>query len=92
MGRSCAVTRPFGRLATVLAPGGDISSISYKNLTLYGIFLTRERERLDEMAPLLQSKQIRPIVTETWPLERVADAHRRMDSGHGAGKIVLLPK
>lgn len=92
VGKSCAVTRPFGRLATILAPGGDLSSISYKNLTLHGIFLTRERKRLEEIGRLLDDGRVRPLIAETWPLERVADAHERMDSGHGAGKIVLLPK
>jgi NADPH2:quinone reductase len=92
VGKSCAVTRPFGRLATILAPGGDMSSISYKNLTLHGVFLTRERKRLEEIGRLLDDGRVRPFIAETWPLERVADAHERMDSGHGAGKIVLVPK
>jgi NADPH:quinone reductase-like Zn-dependent oxidoreductase len=31
------------------------------------------------------------VVAETFPLDRVADAHRAMVGAHGAGKIVLVP-
>jgi|SRR5579872_361005 len=87
--KSCAVTRHFGRLATILAPHGDFSQAYIRNQTIYGVFLTRERKRLEEMSRLLERKQIRPLIDAEWPLERVADAHRRLDSGHGRGKIVL---
>jgi putative PIG3 family NAD(P)H quinone oxidoreductase len=32
---------------------------------------------------------VRPVIDSTYPLARAADAHRRMDSGHHVGKIVL---
>lgn len=89
VGRSIACTRPFGRIAHILPPGGDLAGGYPKNLTLHGVFLTRERRRLEEMTPLLERGAIRPIVDTILPLERVADAHRRLDSGHGRGKIVL---
>jgi putative PIG3 family NAD(P)H quinone oxidoreductase len=33
--------------------------------------------------------EIRPVIDSTYPLARAADAHRRMESGHHVGKIVL---
>jgi NADPH:quinone reductase-like Zn-dependent oxidoreductase len=32
---------------------------------------------------------IRPVIAEVFPLERVADAHRLLESGHAGGKVVL---
>jgi NADPH2:quinone reductase len=86
---SSRVTRPFGRIATILSPTGDLSALAMKNQTLFGIFLTREAARLREMTPLFERKQARVVVDEVLPLEQVAKAHRRLDSGHGQGKVVL---
>ncbi len=81
--------RPFGRVATILGGSGDISPLVFQNQTLHGIFLTRERRRLEEMAPLFASGRVRWLIDEVLDLRRVARAHRRLDSGHGRGKIVL---
>lgn len=87
--RSADVTRPFGRLATILGAQGDLTASYLKNHTLHGVFLTRERARLDEMAPLFERGQVRPLVDDVRPLEDVAAVHERLDSGHGRGKVVL---
>lgn len=89
VGSSLHVTRPFGRLACILPPGGDLRLLYVKNLTLHGVFLTRERKRLDEMRALIDQGKLRPLVTEVLPLDQVSRAHERLDTGHGRGKIVL---
>jgi NADPH2:quinone reductase len=89
VGRSIACTRPFGRIAHILPAGGDITMSYPKNIALLGTFLTRERARLDEMRPVLERGLVRPIVDAVLPLEDVARAHERLDSGHGRGKLVL---
>ncbi|KAA2244051.1 zinc-dependent alcohol dehydrogenase family protein [Salinarimonas soli] len=86
---SIAVTRPFGRIATILPPDGDLGGLYTKNQTLFGTFLTREAARLNEMAPLFDRGQARVLVDEVLPLEQVARAHERLDSGHGRGKVIL---
>jgi NADPH2:quinone reductase len=88
-GKSLGALRHAGRIATILAPGGDLGSVSRNNITIHGIFLTRERRRLEEMAVLLERGQMRPLVEEVIPLEDVRKAHERLDSGHGRGKIIL---
>ena len=60
-----------------------------KNQTLYGVFLTRERQRLIELARIADRGQLKPVVAETLPLEQVHKAHQRLDTGHGAGKVIL---
>jgi NADPH2:quinone reductase len=63
--------------------------MGFKNLTLHGIFLLRERGRLEELARLIDQGKIDPLVEEVLPLAQVGKAHQRLDSGHGRGKIVL---
>lgn len=86
---STLVTRPFGRIATILPPNGDLSALYTKNQTLFGTFLTREGARLREMAPLFERGQAKVVVDTVLPLEEVARAHERLDSGHGRGKVIL---
>jgi NADPH:quinone reductase len=42
-----------------------------------------------ELWPLFTNGQLRPVIEQVFPLERVADAHRLMESGRHTGKIVL---
>ena len=87
--RSVPVTRPFGRIAFILGFQGDLGAASVRNLTLHGIFLTRERQRLEEMTRLVEQKKMRPVIDQVLPLEQVRHAPERLDSGHGRGKVVL---
>lgn len=89
LAKDTAAVRPFGRIATILGPTGDLTPLYLKNQTLHGVFLTRERARLVELARLAEQARLRPIIAETLPLDQVGKAHARLDSGHGAGKIVL---
>ena len=86
---SIPATRPFGRLATILGTQGDLTPLYVNNHTLHGVLLMRERARLDEMSLLLERGQIRPLVDDVLDLNRVGEAHERLDSGHGRGKVVL---
>jgi NADPH:quinone reductase len=87
--RCLPAVRPFGRVACVLPPQGDLSPLYQKNITLHGTFLTRERRRLEEMRPLFERKQVRAVIDTVLPLQEVGKAHDRLDSHHGRGKIVL---
>jgi NADPH2:quinone reductase len=86
---SFSATRPFGRVATILGASGDLTPLYMRNLTLHGVFLIRERKRLDELRRMIERGQLSPVIDRTLPMEKVSDAHRRLDSGHGRGKIVL---
>jgi NADPH2:quinone reductase len=87
--RSQPATRAFGRLASILALQGDFSHAHLHNQTLHGIFLTRQRRRLLQMTPLFERGQARPAIERVLPLDQAAEAHRRLDAGHGWGKVVL---
>lgn len=40
--------------------------------------------------PLLQAGRVKPVMDSSFPLEKAADAHRRMESSAHIGKIVLV--
>jgi NADPH:quinone reductase len=86
---SIQATRVFGRLASVISLQGDFTPGYRLNQTFHGVFLLRERKRLDEMTRLIERGQMRPLVDEVLPLDQVGKAHERLESGHGRGKIVL---
>ncbi len=87
--RCLSGVKPFGRIAVILPPSGDFTALYQKNITLYGVFLTREQRRLEEMRPLFERGQVQPIIDEILSLDEAEKAHKRLDSGHGRGKIVL---
>ena len=62
---------------TVLAMGGRY------------VFVRPEREHLDALARLVEDGRLRVDVSETFPLDRIADAHRASEAGHTRGKIAV---
>lgn len=87
--KSLKITRRFGRIAGILGATGDLTPAYSKNITYYGIMLTRERERLERLKAIIDQGKICPLVDKVLPLEQIAEAHQRLDSGHGRGKVVL---
>ncbi|MFV0129277.1 NADP-dependent oxidoreductase [Streptomyces sp. HMX112] len=49
----------------------------------------RSAERLAELTELYAKGLIKIHIRQAYPLERAADAHRELETGHGRGKIVL---
>ncbi|EYF02622.1 Quinone oxidoreductase [Chondromyces apiculatus DSM 436] len=92
-----------GRLLVVGFASGEIPRIPL-NLTLlkgcqivgvfWGAFTAREPERyregLTELLQWLAAGRIRPVVSETFPLERAADALRAIEARTVKGKVVLV--
>jgi NADPH:quinone reductase len=39
--------------------------------------------------PLVESKAIKPVVHQTFPLEKASEAHRLVESSEHIGKVVL---
>lgn len=47
------------------------------------------QENLAVLADLLESGAIRPVIDGHYPLERIADAHRRVEGRHKTGAVIL---
>ena len=77
----------------------NFTRLMVKRLTHTGSTL-RPRSNADKAAmvaaieervmPLLRQGRIKPLIDSTFPLEKAADAHRRMETSEHIGKIVLI--
>lgn len=88
------VLRSGGRYAVAGAIGGylvelDVRTLYLKDLSFFGCTVL-EPEVFANLIAHIEGGQISPVVAETFPLERIADAQSAfMTKGH-VGKIVLM--
>ncbi len=78
----------------------NLTRLLLKRLTLSGSVL-RSRKVAEKAAimaalreqvwPLLEAKQVRPVLDRAYPLGEAADAHRRMEASQHIGKMILIP-
>ena len=92
-----------GRLVQIALMQGSKAEVDFLSLMLKRVTLTgstlrpRTVEQKSEIAqalrknvwPLLESRAVRPIIHQTFPLEQAAEAHRLMESSTHIGKILL---
>jgi NADPH2:quinone reductase len=80
--------RVGGHAATVVDLSGDLESAIDRNIDLHGVLVRPGRDRLDALA-IEVAAGLRPTVVATYPLERVAEAQRRLAAGGVGGKLVI---
>ncbi|HEY3528145.1 MAG TPA: NADP-dependent oxidoreductase [Nocardioides sp.] len=85
---SLPYVRVGGHAATIVDLSGDLELAIDRNIDLHGVLMRPGRDRLYQLASAI-SAGVRPHVTDTYPLERVADAHRRLEAGRVGGKLVV---
>jgi NADPH:quinone reductase len=86
---SLAAVRAGGQLAAIATPRLDLDPVLDANLTLHGVLIQDNGDRTRILADLLGRQVIRPVIAGVYPLERAAEAHRRLESRHSGGKLVL---
>ncbi|HEY3501102.1 MAG TPA: zinc-binding dehydrogenase [Polyangiaceae bacterium] len=87
--RSIGCVRPYGKLASIVSIEGSINAMALRNQTFYFGFMERTAAKISALAVLAERRQVRPLIDSTFPLERVGDAHRKIESGGVKGKIVI---
>ncbi len=89
--RSLQVLRPGGHLVTAVAEEDKdlIARYEAAGLRFSGIAVDPDPVALRGLVALVDQGKLRVHVQETFPFERVADAHRLLDTGHLRGKLVL---
>ncbi|GHF63395.1 NADPH:quinone reductase-like Zn-dependent oxidoreductase [Amycolatopsis bartoniae] len=89
--RSLGVLRPGGHLVTAVADEDTdlIAKFEAAGLRFSGIGVDPDPVALRGLVDLVEQGRLRVHVQETFPFERVADAHRLLDAGHLQGKLVL---
>ena len=92
-----------GRIVQIAVLGGAKAAANFARLMAKRLHHTgstlRPRSNADKAAmvaaieakvmPLLREGRVKPLMDSTFPLEKAADAHRRMESSEHIGKIVL---
>ncbi len=92
-----------GRIVQIATLGGAKATVNIAKLMVKRLHHTgstlRPRSNADKAAmvaaiearvmPLLRDGKIKPVMDSTFPLEKAAEAHRRMETSEHIGKIVL---
>ena len=91
--RSVRALSNSGRLVTCGATSGAAGTLNLQHLfarqlSILGSYMGRFSELL-AAAALLYDGRVTPVVDEVFPLERAADAQRRLEDKNQFGKIVL---
>jgi len=89
LAQSIAVTKPHGRMVSIVNTTGDLFAAHPKNITLHFLFLERARYKLDSLRTLIERGKLKPVIDSVMPLSDVAQAHDRIEQGGLQGKIVL---
>ena len=93
-----------GRIVQIALLGGGKASINVGKIMVKRLHHTgstlRPRSNADKAAmvaaieakvmPLIRGGRIKPLMDSSFPLEKAADAHRRMETSEHIGKIVLV--
>src|SRR6201747_391365 len=93
-----------GRIVQIAFLGGPKATANFAKLMVKRLHHTgstlRPRSNADKAAmvaaieakgmPLLREGRVKPLMDSTFPLEKAADAHRRMETSEHIGKIVLV--
>ncbi|MFG1925278.1 NADP-dependent oxidoreductase [Cryptosporangium sp. NPDC048952] len=89
--RSLGVLRPGGHLVTATAEDDPelIAEFEAAGMRFSGVAVDPDPVALRGLVDLVERGELRVHVQETFPFERVADAHRLLDGGHLTGKLVL---
>ncbi|WP_329459832.1 NADP-dependent oxidoreductase [Streptomyces sp. NBC_01497] len=89
--RSLEVLRPGGHLVTAVAEEDAELAAAYAaaGMRFSGIAVDPDPVALRGLVELVEQGRLQVHVQETFPFERVADAHRLLEGGHLQGKLVL---
>ncbi len=92
-----------GRIVQIAVLGGAKATVNFAKLMMKRLHHTgstlRPRSAADKAAmveaieakvlPLFRDGRVKPLIDSTFPLQKAADAHRRMETSEHIGKIVL---
>ena len=98
---------PLARLRTLLRPHGVLITltgippqvllakirnlVSSRRTVVMFVQSSGVPALLEGLAPLIEKGQVRPIVERTYSWNELAEAHRRVETGRVAGKVVVVP-
>jgi NADPH2:quinone reductase len=81
--------REGGSAGSIVELCGDFEEAIDRNLRLHGVLVRPERETLDRLREAVEHGALRPVVDAVIEPDAIVQTHRRLDAGHGVGKVVL---
>ncbi len=86
--KSLQVIKSGGRLITTVKPENQ-EEAKEKNIHIEGFMAQSLPGDLQQIADLIDSGKVKPVISEIIPMENAAEAHKKIEKGHTRGKIVL---
>jgi NADPH2:quinone reductase len=90
-GQAQPYLRDEGVIAAIAGPELDVDQMIDANQSFHVILIRDDGDRVRHLAGLFTAGRLKTHVTQVLPLADVAEAHRLVDSGEAAGKVVLKP-
>jgi zinc-binding alcohol dehydrogenase/oxidoreductase len=95
-GKLLEIMLPGGRIVNFGRTAGNISELAtrllyWKQISILGTTMGTRDEFLS-MLDFVESRHLKPVIDQTFPLERIQDALAHMEGGNQFGKIVLKIK
>lgn len=87
--RSWAIMRPGGILIATVQPPSEETAVAHGVRQYFVASAPPIGRVLTEVAGLVDSGQLNPLVSEVLPLSEIAKAHQMVEGKHTHGKIVL---
>jgi NADPH2:quinone reductase len=78
-----------GSAGSIVELRGDFEEALDRNIALHGVLVRPNRPTLDRLADAVERRVLRPIVDAIVEPTSIVEAHRRVESGHGQGRVVL---
>ncbi len=89
LSKSIVVTKPFGRMVSIVNTTGDLNTAYGKNITLHFEFLQRARYKLDYLREFVEQGKIKTVIDSVFPLSQVAEAQKKLEQGGVRGKVAV---
>lgn len=89
--RSLQTLRPGGILVSTVPVGSDnlFRKADELDVRALRMLVDSSSTEMDSITELVESGQLQATIAETFPLDRIADAHRLGETGRTTGKIVI---
>lgn len=87
--RSIGMVKPYGRIATCVGVEGDLNGMLSRNQSLHFGFMERTGAKMVALRVLAERGELKALIDSVYPLEKTADAHRKIEAGGVRGKILI---
>jgi NADPH2:quinone reductase len=89
LARSLSGLKNGGAAGSIVELRGNLDEAIDRNVRIHGVLVHPDRRTLNRLGEAVEAGALRAIVDAVVDPELIAQAHRRVETGHGQGKIVL---